>query len=244
MPQKPPSESWTYPRPDLLEDFEQRIGHRFSRPERLLEALCHPSYTNEQAFLLPNFERLEFLGDAALGLVVTEHLLLAFPELAEWELNKLRQRLVSGDALVPLARTWRLEQVLLLGVGERKTGGAERASNLEDAAEAVLGALFLDGGIEACKVALAPWLEPAAALAWQSEDINFKSVFQEMVQAAGAPTPSYLETGTEGPDNARVHHMAVLVDEVKWGRGSGTTKARAGQAAAREAILAWRKSRE
>ncbi|MFQ5860574.1 MAG: ribonuclease III [Dehalococcoidia bacterium] len=222
-----------------LADLEGALGVVFKERRLLEQALVHPSYLNENpGFSLGDNQRLEFLGDAFLGLVVAAELYQRHPGLAEGELTRLRSSIVRGESLARLARRLDLGQYLRMGRGEERTGGRTRPSNLTAALEAVLGALFLDQGYRAGRAAVVRLLkrELRRALATGIPK-DVKSQLQERAQARGKPSPRYRVVQAQGPDHARRFTVEVVVagGEV-LGTGRGRSKAEAEQAAALKAL--------
>lgn len=203
---------------------------------RLVSAMAHRSWCAETGGGEPN-ERLEFLGDAVLGMVVTHHIYAAYPELAEGELAKLRASVVNAEVLAEVARSLRIGPALLLGRGEAASGGREKASILADAAEAVIGAVYLDGGWESARSLVIDLLgERIEAMASGPGGLDYKSQLQELVMRDHDEPPRY-EVSDEGPDHAKRFHASVFVDGERLGAGEGGSKKRAEQAAARVAWL-------
>lgn len=217
--------------------LEQRLGHRFSDRELLARALTHRSYANESRNpSIGDNERLEFLGDAVLDLIIGYRLYAMHTEADEGELSRLRAELVSAPSLARRARELALGDCLLLGRGEDRSGGRERESLQADGLEAVIGAVFLDAGYVAAEAVVsrlfAPFLQMDAAAA----DQDYKTRLQEMLQAQRRPRPEYLLAASRGPDHQRHYEVEVLVAGKVLGRGEGTTKKRAEQEAARYAL--------
>lgn len=223
------------PDPDAL---AATLGHDFRRPRLLIDALTHTSYAAEHpAPDVVSNERLEFLGDAVLGLIASDLLYARFPAAPEGELTNLRAALVRASALTDLARRIDLGPYLRLGRGEETTGGRERELLLARAMEAVIGALYLDGGMRAARRFLEPLLgrELEDVLA-QREMKDAKSLLQERAQARLGITPTYRVAAEEGPSHARTFVVEALVGEHVIGRGEGRSKRQAEQAAARNAL--------
>ncbi|MFZ4584863.1 MAG: ribonuclease III [Acidimicrobiia bacterium] len=220
-----------------LAALQARIGYEFSDLSLLERALTHRSYCAEHAGEEPN-ERLELLGDAVLGLVVTEQLYVDFPEHAEGELAKARAAIVSSDALFAYATEVDLGGHLRLGKGEEASGGREKASILADACEAVMGAVFLDGGFEAAKPfvlrLVGDRLHESAAVPGTAD---FKTRLQELAAQQFEQLPRY-QVRFEGPDHERTFFAAVRIDGTVFGEGEGRSKKAAEQHAAERAWLA------
>lgn len=221
---------------DELARLEKALGHRF-RDRRLLErALTHRSHAHESAVEAPELadvhnEQLEFLGDAVLGFVASEALVQEFPEYSEGQLSKLRAYLVSAQHLVAVARKLKLGAYLRLGRGEEKSGGREKAALLVDASEAVLAAMYLDGGLEAARPLivtkiLAPELKRLRASTSAVPLTDYKSALQEALQAEGMPQPRYAVVREHGPDHAKTFTVEVRIKS-NSGRGEHATRASA-----------------
>lgn len=212
------------------------LGHRFLRPELLAAALVHRSYAAERPGAGHN-ERMEFLGDAVLQLVITEFLYEVYPQLQEGSLAKIRAASVNRDELAAVARRIHLGESIVLGAGERHTGGAGKTSILADAMEAVIAAVYLDGGLSAARaVVLAHWEHLIREKATAPGGLDHKTRFQERLATSGR-LPVY-ETAATGPDHARWFDATVSVEGRVWGAGSGKSKKEAEQAAACSAMQA------
>jgi ribonuclease-3 len=220
-----------------LAELQIRLGHSF-RDENLLRlALTHPSVAHEANTALTHNQRLEFLGDSVLGLVLTRELFEKFPTADEGALTKSRAKLVNAGSLAARARELGLGAHLILSRGEENTGGRERASALADAFEALLGAIFLDGGLEAARAFV--WREFApdfTALAEGTDFQNPKGELQELLQARSPRAPEYEFISARGPDHDREFECAVRHDGVELARGTGKSKKAAESAAALEAL--------
>jgi ribonuclease-3 len=203
-------------------------------PARLLEALTHPSWSNERVGA-PDNQRLEFLGDAVLGLCVSELLMERFPGADEGELSRMRSTLVSTEALAAFAREVGLGGCLRLGRGARELGEATKDSVLADALEALVGVTFAERGIDAARGAVLA-IVGAHLDGLRPEGRDPKSELQERVQALGRGTPRYRVVVAEGPSHAPRFEVEVEVDGEVLGRGDGTSKKRAESQAAREAL--------
>ena len=214
--------------------LEEALGYEFDDPEILLQALTHSSYASEHPGTGFN-ERFEFLGDAVLGLAVTEFLFTTYPDLAEGHMAKIRAASVSGLELADVARSLRLGEHLLLGRGEDATGGREKPSILEDAMEALIGAIHLDGGYSVARsVVLRLWEKRVMAKASAPGQRDYKTRLQELL-ASDQRRPEYRVVGS-GPDHARFFEAVVDVAGEEWGRGTGNSKKEAEQDAARDAL--------
>lgn len=213
--------------------LEKRLGHEFSDPSVLVEALTHSSYAAEHP--VGHNERFEFMGDAVLQLAVTEFLFATFPDLPEGEMAKVRAASVSGRELTSVAHSLDLGSYLRLGKGEEASGGRYKDSILADAMEAVLAAIHLDADYPtARRIILALWEDRIRAKATEPGLRDYKTRLQEML-AAVQTRPEYVVEG-DGPDHARVFTAVVSVEGEEWGRGSGKSKKEAEQHAARAAL--------
>lgn len=215
-------------------ELEAVIGYRFNHPELLTEALCHSSYANEKRTIRCN-ERLEFLGDSVLSIVVSNHLFRNCINLPEGELTKIRASLVCEKSLYAWAKEIGLGDFLLLGHGEDQSGGRERPSILSDAFEAVIAAMFLDGGMDAVTPYILRFLpehfdRPSDAFT------DYKTVLQEVIQQNPEEHIEYVLVGADGPDHNKQFHMEVRLNSNVIGRGSGRSKKIAEQMAAKEAL--------
>ena len=214
-----------------------RIGHRFADPDLLVESLTHRSWCAENAGAISN-ERLEFLGDAVLGLVVTDRLFALYPAHDEGDLSRMRSTLVSAETLADVAEELALGDALRLGKGEDATGGRAKRSILADALEAVIGAVHLDGGPAASRRLVLDLLGGRIGLAADEvEASDHKTSLQELAARRFGRLPRYLIT-EDGPDHAKVFTAAVVFDGREYGRGQGRSKKQAEQAAAKAACAA------
>ena len=218
----------------------KRLGMDFRRPVLLEQALIHRSYLNEAPDLeLESNERMEFLGDAVLGLVISDRLYRDYPGLSEGQLSQIRALLVRWDTLAEAAERISLGDCLMLGRGEEMSGGRTRPSNLAGALEALIGAAFLDGGLTKARrlvlQLLGPELEQVAAGAVA---VDSKSQLQQVVQARWHEIPKYRLISSVGPDHAKTFTVEVLVHSEVLGHGKGRNKKQAELAAARQALEA------
>jgi ribonuclease-3 len=217
--------------------LEEQIGYKFRNSLLLAEALTHPSVGHETQRHNFNNQRLEFLGDAILQLVITEYLYQHFSAEAEGQLTKLRSRLVSRETLRIRAEALDLGQYLMIGRGEEASGGRRRASTLADAYEALIGAVYLDSDLEtARKFILAqskPDLEDVAAT---PTDINPKGHLQELLQSISPRSPSYELLSESGPEHNKTFVVKCLWEGMTLGQGSGRSKKQAETAAAADAM--------
>jgi ribonuclease III len=221
--------------PDLSQ-LERVLGHTFKRRGLLLTALTHRSHANENPDLSrPDNEKLEFLGDAVLDLVVGHLLMERFPNLREGQLSVTRSQVVSEEGLSALARELGLGDWLLLGKGELKGGGRFKPSILADALEAVIAAVYLDGGFSAAWSLVARLFEHSIDSVEETGFYDFKTRLQELAQARLKEAPVYRVVSSSGPDHAKIFEVAVEIDGREWGRASGRSKKRAEQLAAANA---------
>jgi ribonuclease-3 len=219
-----------------VEALSARLGHRFARPELLRQALTHSSKANEAGDLALGNERLEFLGDAVLGLCVAELLMTAFPHETEGALSRARAQAVNQASLAARALDLGLDGVVQLGKSERKNAGREKPSILADVFEAVLGALYLDAGFEAARTFVAR--EFASDLQEVGAVLrDAKTRLQETLQSSGNEPPRYVTVAESGPPHAREFSVEARVGERVLGAGRGRSKQAAEQAAARYALL-------
>ncbi|HLI87283.1 MAG TPA: ribonuclease III [Ktedonobacteraceae bacterium] len=219
------------------EQLTKILGVRFRDQELLSTALTHRSYIYETPGVgKRSNERLEFLGDSILALVSADFLYRTFPELSEGELTDVRAVLVRTETLADFARAINLGSFLLMGKGEQHTGGGQRV--LASAFEAILGALYLDQGLEAVQNFLIPRLEPIAhTIVSKRLFKDNKSLFQELAQAHDGITPSYRLVSQEGPSHQREFTVEVLLGDQVAGRGQGRNKQSAEQEAAHAALV-------
>jgi ribonuclease-3 len=225
--------------PDVpLEAIQRSLGHRFRHLDLLRRALTHPSYVNEHPEeATGDNQRLEFLGDAVVDFVATAWVYRLYPEFDEGRLTRLRAALVRTETLAQLARQVGIGEALRLGYGEEEMGGRQRDPNLCDAFEAVVGAVYLDGGPAAARAFLEPLLAPVAETTLaQAADQDAKSRLQEWSQAELKITPRYRILAERGPDHAKTFVAEVLLGDEVLGRGTGRSKQAAEQAAAE---VAW-----
>ena len=218
-----------------LNELEKKIGYRFSDFSYLEHAMRHSSYCNEQKMdRFMNNERLEFLGDAVLELVTSEFLYLNYPKMPEGEATRNRASMVCEQTLALCAKEIDLGSYLYLGKGEDHTGGRERASVISDALEALIGAIYLDGGFTSAK----EFVERFILNGIEEKQLFFdsKTIFQEMMQSITTEPIHYKMVGEEGPDHCKTFTVELFVGDRSAGIGSGKSKKAAEQAAAYDAI--------
>ena len=219
-----------------MKTLETKLGYQFQNPKLLDHALTHSSYANEHHLgSISSNERLEFLGDSVMGMIVADHLYRTFPDLPEGDLTRIRANLVCEGSLVLVAKEWDLGRYLKLGKGENACGGRSRPSILADAVEAVLAAVFLDGGLEHDRDIIQRFLLD------RMEQVNrasrdHKTYLQELVQRKSGQVLSYELIGESGPDHNKTFQMQVLLNGQPIGQGTGHSKKEAEQAAANAAI--------
>ena len=219
-----------------MKTLETKLGYQFQNPKLLDHALTHSSYANEHhRGSISSNERLEFLGDSVLGMIVADHLYRTFPDLPEGDLTRIRANLVCEGSLVLVAKEWDLGRYLKLGKGENACGGRSRPSILADAVEAVLAAVFLDGGLAHDRDIIQRFLLD------RMEQVNrasrdHKTYLQELVQRKSGQVLSYELIGESGPDHNKTFQMQVLLNGQPIGQGTGHSKKEAEQAAANAAI--------
>jgi len=238
-----------------ISELEQALEYQFSRPELLEQALTHSSHARELESLVSppsarvgDNEQLEFLGDAVLGLITAEELFHHFPHFREGELSKLRAHLVSEKHLIRIARQLELGHYLRLGRGEEKSGGRNKTALLVDGLEAVLGAMYVDGGLETVRRVVlqhivAPEVEHLARNGSSLPLTDYKSALQEKLQATGRPQASYLLVKELGPEHSKTFTVEVRLQAVGnhgetefVGRAEGSTKKNAEQGAAHQVL--------
>lgn len=218
-------------------DLARRLGLSFTNLRWLVRAFTHRSYANEHPEALEDNERLEFLGDAVLDFVVGAWVYNRFPEMSEGEMTRIRSALVRTDTLAEFARRLDLGRALRLGRGETSTGGRNRDNLLCAVFEALIGAIYIDGGIPAAEAFVVPLLQAIPQADLLKDDIyDPKSRLQEWAQANRRAAPHYVTVAASGPDHAKTFTVEVRIEGQPCGRGSGTSKRVAAQVAARDAL--------
>lgn len=212
------------------------IGYTFADPALLYEALTHSSYANEGKRQLQSNERLEFLGDSVLGMIAANHL-FSSDKSQEGELTKLRASIVCEQALSSYSRELGLGEYLMLGKGERMNGGKDRPSILADAFEALLAAIYLDGGMEAAREFALPFLIKEIASQRRRHFKDYKTQLQEIVQQVPEERVEYVLVGESGPDHCKRFTVEVHLNSNVIGKGVGKSKKEAEQLAAKEALV-------
>ena len=222
-----------------IEQYQDLIGVHFLDPELLKRALTHRSFVNESDDELRDNERLEFLGDAVLDLIVAEMLFRRFPDVSEGELTQLRAALVRADSLAMLAREIRLGDYLFMGKGEENSGGRSRLNNLCRGYEALIGGMYLDSGMEAVhEFVIQPLSDLLDYVLENDLHKDARSMLQERSQADLHVTPTYRVKDENGPDHEREFLIEVMIADVVLAEGVGSSKRLAAQAAARVALKA------
>ncbi|MGN0521573.1 MAG: ribonuclease III [Eubacterium sp.] len=218
-----------------MKTLEDKIGYSFKKKSYLTEALTHSSFANENHNKIKCNERLEFLGDAVLSIISAQLLYERYPNMPEGELSKLRSSLVCTESLSEFAKQIDLGSYLFLGKGEKNTGGDQRPSILENAFEALIAAIYIDGGLENAKKFVLSFLVPAL----DTHHISFKdykTTLQEVVQQNPDENVNYVLVGESGPDHNKVFEVEVHLNSNVIGRGKGRSKKSAEQEAAKEAL--------
>lgn len=220
-----------------LAQLEQKLGYKFKNPKLLTQALCHKSYINESDGSIKSYERLEFLGDSVLGVVVSRYIYDNYASFPEGELTKLRAAVVCERSLSQLARNLNMGEYIYLSKGEMQSGGADKDAILCDVFEAVIAAIYLDSNMEKARTFilnnLADIIQKQAQL---GSDLNdYKTTLQEIVQQDGG-TVEYKIVSESGPDHAKQYEAAVYVNGSRVALGSGGSKKKAQQDAAKNAI--------
>ena len=220
----------------LIHEVESKIGYVFKDKQYLRQAFTHRSYTNEQVIgRKDSYERLEFLGDAVLDLLVSEFLMDTYPEMEEGDLTKTRSQLVCEPALAHCARQLELETYILLGKGETRSGGASRTSILADIVEAVIGAIYIDGGIDAAKDFVYKFT--LIDTPTKKKFLDSKSMVQEYVMKNNLGQLEYNLAKVTGPEHDKTFHVNLYMDGELIGKGTGRNKKLAEQQAAYEALV-------
>ncbi len=219
--------------PDL-EQLQRRIGYQFKQPEHLLLALTHRSYGNQ------NNERLEFLGDSIVNMVIAEHLFVQFEKAREGQLSRLRARMVKGVTLAEIGREFDLGKFLRLGSGELKSGGYRRDSILADAVESIIGAIYLDSDFDTCRSLVLGWFEQRLQnLNLQDTQKDPKTRLQEFLQSRQFPLPRYEVISVDGEAHAQTFHVSCNLPSLdRTTTGVGSSRRLAEQQAARSALKA------
>lgn len=219
-----------------MTELEESIHYKFNNRKLLTEALSHSSYANENKRNRRSNERLEFLGDSVLSIVVSQYLFEHFSHLPEGELTKIRASLVCEKSLHIFARQIDLGRFLLLGKGEENTGGRERASILADAFEALIAAIFLDGGLEAARTHILRFIPEDIEAQRHAAFNDYKTILQEVIQQNPEEKVEYVIVDQSGPDHNKAFTVNVCLNTNVIGIGTGRSKKEAEQMAAKEAL--------
>lgn len=221
---------------EKLEAIEAKLGYIFQEKRLLALAFTHCSYINEHQDVVEHNERLEFLGDSVLGLLIANYLYTLYPQMPEGELSYLRSRLVEANSCMLYVQKLELESYLLLGRGERMNAGRGRSSILSDLFEAIVGAIYVDGGIMAARDFLFQNFAQEMHAIIQRPLCNWKAKLQDLCQKKYQKPPFYQVLEEKGPDHNKIFTMAVMIDGVEVGRGVGPSKKEAQQIAAAKAV--------
>lgn len=216
--------------------IEAKLGYHFRDHSLLTLAFTHRSFINENRGVTEHNERLEFLGDAILGMLISDYLYCNLPTNAEGQLSYLRSRLVEASSCVSFMQSLDIASYVLLGKGERMNDGRGRESILADLFEAIMGAIYLDGGLEAAKHFLFTNFTPQIQLILKTPLHNWKALLQDYCQKNYQQTPFYSVLQASGPDHSKIFEISVIINKQELGRGKGASKKEAQQAAAADAI--------
>lgn len=231
--------SKTTNRINLLQELIKNLNIKINNLNIIDKALTHSSYVNENKDLkLESNEKLEFLGDAVLGLVITEYLYNLYPDYSEGKLSKMKSRLVSAEVLSKLSNELSLGEYMLLGKGEEKSGGRKRQSNIENAFESVVGAIYLDSGFKESANFIINRFNEQFLEHFQSKEIgkDYKGELQEFSQKKFNTSPVYSVVSEVGPEHKKIFEVRVLIKGKEYGRGVGKSKKEAEQKASSNAI--------
>lgn len=218
------------------DEIEAKIGHKFKNKELLALSFVHRSFVNEHRDVHDHNERLEFLGDSVLGLIIAEFLFLKLPDTSEGQLSYLRSRLVEAATCVSYVQKLDIEQYLLLGKGEKLNYGRGRTTILADLFEAVIGAIYLDSGIEGAKQFLFSKFSDDIQQIVAHPLHNWKAILQDWCQRSFGHPPEYHVVSEAGPDHSKIFQVTVSINERILGQGGGASKKEAQQAAAQDAL--------
>lgn len=220
-----------------MTELEEKIGYAFRDPGLLFRAMSHSSFSNESKEAQGSNERLEFLGDAVLSIVVSDCIFKDYTHLPEGDLTKIRASLVCEKSLCVFAKEIELGRFILLGKGEKRTGGSERPSILADAFEALIAAIYLDGGMEEASRFVLRFVNRELAAHHGGAFDDYKTMLQEIIQKNPEEKLEYVLAGESGPDHDKRFDVEVRLNSNVIGRGTARTKKQAEQQAAREALL-------
>jgi ribonuclease-3 len=216
--------------------IEEKLGYHFNDPELLILAFIHRSYINEDKQVTQHNERLEFLGDSILGLLVAEYLYRFLPDTSEGDLSTMRSRLVEASSCMIYAQQLELQNFILMGKGERMNDGKGRESITADLLEAIIGAIYLDGGLESARKFLFEKCGEQMNAILKTPLRNWKALLQDFSQRKFQSPPDYKLISESGPDHSKEFLIAVEINGVEYGRGSGHSKKEAQQSAAEAAL--------
>lgn len=219
-----------------IQTIEARLGHTFNDRTLLTLAFVHRSFINENRMITHHNERLEFLGDAVLGMLISDYLYRFLPDTPEGELSYLRSRLVEASSCVNYVQSLDIASFILLGKGERMNDGRGRESILADLFEAIMGAIYLDGGLEAARSFLFRNFSDQIGNILKTPVRNWKALLQDICQKKFQQTPFYQVLQASGPDHSKTFEISVLINQQEMGRGKGASKKEAQQAAAADAL--------
>lgn len=219
-----------------IPNIEDKLGYTFRDHSLLILAFVHRSFVNENRAITEHNERLEFLGDVVLGMLISDYLYRSLPSTPEGELSYLRSRLVEASSCVNYVQRLDIASYLLLGKGERMNDGRGRESILADLFEAIIGAIYLDGGFEAAKKFLFDHFSPQIESILKTPLHNWKALLQDYCQKNYQEAPIYHVVQALGPDHSKIFEISVLIKEQEFGRGKGASKKEAQQAAAADAL--------
>lgn len=217
-------------------DIETKLGYHFRDHSFLVLAFVHRSFINENKMITQHNERLEFLGDSVLGMLISDYLYTHLPSTPEGQLSYLRSRLVEASSCVDYVQKLGVAPYVLLGKGERMNDGRGRESILADLFEAIIGAIYLDGGIEAAKTFLFHNFNTQFQEILKTPLRNWKAILQDHCQKKYQQTPTYHVIEESGPDHSKIFQISVLINQHELGRGSGQSKKEAQQSAAENAL--------
>ena len=217
-------------------EIESKIGYTFKDSSYLALAFVHRSFVNENRDVTEHNERLEFLGDSILGLLIAEYLYRYLPTTPEGELSYLRSRLVEAGSCFKYVQKLNVEELLLLGKGERKNDGRGRESILADLFEAIIGAIYLDGGLGAARQFIFKNFTPEIDSILKTPVRNWKAQLQDYCQKKYHHTPLYKVVSESGPDHSKTFNISVIINNQEQGHGEGPSKKEAQQAAAKNAL--------
>ncbi len=222
---------------EQIPEIEEKIGYHFCKPELLVQAFIHRSYVNEHRDLVDTHnERLEFLGDCVLGLIVSDYLYHHLPQHSEGDLSHMRSQLVEAGICGVYVQRLKLDQYILLSRGEQMSDGRGRTSIIADLFEAILAVIYLDGGLEEARNFFLRSFQPDLEAVLRQPLQNWKAQFQDWAQRKFQRPPIYRVVDESGPDHSKIFRVIALVGEIQMGEGRGASKKQAEQAAAADAM--------